>query len=251
MLLLVLLRQKAWASWEEVLWESVCRPELKWSTRRSRLVDLQCALTRKGLWSPSVKSACRRISKVIDLALLREVPAKALILQRPQLEQLCSVSDPMFAVPLALMLPTGARYADVERIQKEDITAIEANRWTLRVYQAKNIRSRKHQRYLTMVIPQSLHPILLDRYLSARFGDPLVQTTYRQFLAFVKRLLGKQYSTYSIRRGVFEQLRTRVNNIDEFTKVTFHRSQEQLRWYLEAPLPDETRIQVAASSWHL
>jgi len=58
-------------------------------------------------------------------------------------------------------------------------------------------------------------------------------------------------STYSIRRTVFEMIRRRVSSIEEMMRVTLHFNAESLRWYLEAPLEDDRKIQMHATSWHI
>jgi hypothetical protein len=75
--------------------------------------------------------------------------------------------------------------------------------------------------------------------------------SYRSFLQKLKTLTGDpEVTTYSIRRTVFELMRLRVKNIEEMAQVTLHANKDQLRWYLEYPLPDESRIQIKATSWH-
>eukprot|EP00760_Papus_ankaliazontas_P021655 PhM_4_TR18715/c1_g4_i2/m.62389 len=230
----------------------VCAMGEKWSYRKTVLIHLLSALRRFHHLNlakhPDVKAALKRI----DLLLVREAADKAPLLTDSQLDALVHCPVREFAVPLALMLPAGARFADVQKIRAGDVCAIESSgRVTLRIFQAKNIRRRKNQRWYVMMVPRPLLPHLYHQWLTVPQQSPLVQVTYSAFMRFLKRYLRNQsVSTYSIRRSVFERLRRRVRNIEDMTKVTMHRDPDQLRWYLEAPLPDEAAIQTYATAWH-
>jgi integrase len=223
----------------------------KWSYRKSLLIHLLTALRHRGL-ELYRHPIIRRALATMDQHLLREVPQKAPLLTAAQLNRLMRCPVPEYAVPLALMLPAGARFADACRIQAGDIASIDpSGKMTYRVFQAKNIRQRRHQKWFVMTIPKPLLPALQLRWWAAPPSARLVTVTYRMFLRFLKIYIGdEKVSTYSIRRTVFEMLRRRVKNIEQMTVVTMHRNQDQLRWYLEAPLPDEANIQAFATAWH-
>ena len=71
-------------------------------------------------------------------------------------------------------------------------------------------------------------------------------------MSWLKRYLSDpKVTTYSIRRSVFEEIRKRVGSIEEFMMISLHLNKDSLRWYLEAPLPDEEQVQVHGTSWHL
>lgn len=235
---------------EEAVWKTVVVDGRKWSTRLNYLIDLQTSLNRRGELVPVLRVALKSVKKVIEEMLLREVPNKASMLTPAQLGLLAHETDPRFAVTLSLMLPAGARFADVARLRRSDVVDFVDSVLCLRVAQAKNIRSRKHQRFLSLSIPRSLSPFLLARILVAAPSEALVQVSYAEMMRYLKAKLGSGVTTYSIRRSVFDQIRRRVRTIEEMAQVTLHRSTDQLRWYLEAPLPDEIATQVSASSWH-
>jgi len=123
---------------------------------------------------------------------------------------------------------------------------------TLRIFQAKNIRKRLHQKWLTQRIPRQLLPFLVKRMNeAAKEDEPLVNTTYAEFLHFLRTTLkDPEVATYSVRRTVFEKLRQNSNSIEDMILVTMHFRKEMLRWYLEAPLPDESNLQWKVTSWH-
>lgn len=103
-----------------------------------------------------------------------------------------------------------------------------------------------------MQIPTALASALRSRLETCPRDQALVSLSYQFFLRWLKNFLGDDaVSTYSIRRGVFDQLRLRCNTIEEIQKVTLHFHADQLRWYLEAPLADELAIQTHATAWHL
>ena len=104
----------------------------------------------------------KRAYSTLDLLLLHEDAAKAKLLTRHQLRMLLACRDPLMAVPLALMLPSGARFADVARLSPDQCTLVD-NVLHLRVRQQKNIRKRLHQRWLSLAIPTSLLPFLKER----------------------------------------------------------------------------------------
>lgn len=190
----------------------------------------------------------KRAFSTLDLLLLHEDAAKAKLLTRHQLRMLLACRDPLMAIPLALMLPSGARFADVARLTPDQCTLVD-NVLHLRVRQQKNIRKRLHQRWLSLAIPTSLLPFLKER-IEAR-PQYLVALTYDQFLSRLKTLVSdRAVSTYSIRRTVFEQLRLRLRTIEEIQAVTLHHNKEQLRWYLDAPTLAETESHTVATSWH-
>lgn len=221
------------------------------STRKNVLINLLTVLRRRGIVLGQSQSICF-VNKAINLELLREEPKKAVQLCHSELQELMRCPDPLYSVPLALMLPTGARFADVSRILASDVKTLTGEgELTLRIYQTKSIRQRLHQRWLSMMIPRTLLPSLVLRCSVCPPNEPLVQVTYQSFMRYLKRFLANdQVSTYSIRRGVFEQLRQRLDSIEEMQAVTLHFHGEQLRWYLEAPTQKERRTQIYASGWH-
>lgn len=117
---------KVSSSIEEAVWKSVVLQGKKWSTRLNHLIDLQCALTRRGELVPVLRTAIKAVKKVIEQMLLREVPDKAPLLTVSQLARLVQESEPRFAVPFALMLPAGARFADVAKIRGSDVVDFES-----------------------------------------------------------------------------------------------------------------------------
>lgn len=223
------------------------------STVRNWLIDLSTAL--KAMGYPPCPAAVKRMHKKFELLLLRETPRKAKLLTDKQLQILLRVKDPRHAVTLALMLPSGSRFGDVARILPSDFRTINSRTGvaTLRIFQAKNIRKRLHQRWLTQRIPSTLLPYLMKRMDEAKNkNEPLISTTYAEFLHFLKTTLkDPEVATYSVRRTVFDKLRQQVKTIEEMVLVTMHFRKEMLRWYLEAPLPDESEVQLKATSWHV
>lgn len=241
---------KTGKEWEKVVADVVVAPGLKWSTRQNRLIALEATLKTRGLMSLCMVNLLKRLRKTIQLELLREPPTKAKMLSQTQLRLLTTVKEPELAVTLALMLPTGARHADVSKIRRSDVVELRENRLCLRIFQAKNVRKRQHQRFLTLAIPRPLLSHLLDRIIVCPPTDCLVTMTYRRFMARIKQMLGAEVSTYSIRRAVFEEMRLRVPDAESLAKVTLHRNVDQLRWYLERPTLEEVSLQLGASSWH-
>jgi integrase len=223
----------------------------KWSTKMTKFVELAGMLAARGIASSGLKYALKRAKKRIQLGMLDEEARKAPMCGLGELSVLGTVTAQTYAVPLSLMLPTGLRFQDVANLKRRDVVQVEGNVVTLRVRKAKNIRTRKAQRFLTITIPSSLLQPLLARLEAAPADAPLVTVSYRQMLAFLKRTLGTHISTYSIRRGVFEQMRRRVSTIEEMRQVTLHADEQMLRWYLEAPLKDEADLQARVSAWHV
>ncbi len=132
------------------------------STKAGYLVDVCDMLERLQIPVTSLR-IFKQLRKAIDLALLREVPNKARLLTDCEAQKLLHVQDEEFAVVLALMLPSGARFADVARIQRRDVRQIDANGYMrLRVFRTKTIRRRVHQRWLTLVVPETLLPKLIE-----------------------------------------------------------------------------------------
>lgn len=222
---------------------------IKESTRLGILIKILTEAHQQGFTvcnSPQLKE----YKKTLELRLVREIPKKAPILTADQLRQLCKTQDFAMQVPLALILPTGARFADAARIRRADIVRLQRPCLTYRVFQTKTIRSRKHQRWATIVIPSLLWDPLIKAIASTPPSEPLITTSYDRFLRFLKTEFGPATVTYSLRRGVFEQMRLRATCLEDITAITFHRSTDQLRWYLEAPLPDEERRQKLMTAWH-
>ena len=228
------------------------RPEVKKiSTVRNWFIDIKASLKEKLIHiNPS---HVKRMEKVLDVLLLREPAKKAQLLTDAQLLFLLNVRHPVHSVTLALMLPSGSRFADAAKVLPSDFMSLDGNgKAHLRIFQAKNIRKRLNQRWLTQMIPQRHLPFLAARMLAALATDaPLVTTTYEEFLRWLKRTLNDPgISTYSIRRTVFERLRRRCRTIEEMVLTSMHFNKESFRWYLEAPLEDESAVQLHATSWH-
>jgi len=197
----------------------------------------------------------KRLQKTIELLLLREPVKKAPLLTPSQLRKLLTTTNPKMAVVVALMSSSGSRFADAAMMRPSDFV-----RWNsqtgmadLRIMQQKNIRKRLKQRWVSQQIPLELTKYLNKRLLAARqMNAPLVEVSYWDFLTWLKKFLGDEMvSTYSIRRTVFEMIRRRVSSIEEMMRVTLHFNAESLRWYLEAPLEDDRKIQMHATSWHI
>lgn len=227
-------------------------PVPKYSTQLSRLIRLMSALPRAGVKLPPV-AELRRLRKSLEVLLLRESPKKAEKASGAQISSLIRAAErqEVFAVPLALMIPAGARFQDVARIRAEDVE--ELNRegvLTYRVFQAKNVRRRQHQRWLSMHLPPRLAPALARRILTCPAGRNLVEVSYQRFLRWMKQAPGcRTLSTYSIRRFVLNTMALGVSTLSELQAITLHRNAEQLRWYLDAPLADEVKAQLSATSW--
>eukprot|EP00760_Papus_ankaliazontas_P010392 PhM_4_TR14266/c0_g1_i3/m.59648 len=227
----------------------VRREETAASARKSlkdTFINVITALRRRGIniaHDPQIS----RLFRVLEEALLWEEPKKAPLLSSAQLSRLLQEKEPSSDTGVG---PTvGARFADVARIRAVDVS-LKQGTLAIRVRQQKNIRKRVHQRWLTLAIPDSLVPHLGQRLRACRPHDPIVTQTYRQFLAYLKTRLGPTYTTYSIRRTIFEILRQRLGSIEEIQKVTLHANKEQLRWHLERPTRDEMSAQLTATSWH-
>lgn len=224
--------------------------QYKWSSRKNILIHLLSAARRKGFAlasSPVIKDYI----KEIELALLREVPKKAELLSDDQMNRLLRCGDYRLAVPLALMLPAGMRFADAEKIRRADVASLKGSQLTFKVMQAKNIRMRQHQTWYSMTIPHALLPYLELRLKEASPTCHLLTITYSEFMYLLRAYLGDpRITTYSIRRTVFDRLRGLVNTIGELQQVTLHRNAAQLRMYLEGPLPDELTNRVRLTSWH-
>eukprot|EP00760_Papus_ankaliazontas_P021641 PhM_4_TR18715/c1_g3_i11/m.62398 len=190
----------------------------KWSTRRNKLVSILTSLRRRGI---DIRKAPEIIDtfKLIDEALLWEDPTKAPLLSCAQMKLLLHEKDPTTAVTLSLMLPSGARFADVARIRTRDVS-LTNDQLMIRVRQQKNIRRRGLQRWLTVTVPQALLPYLRCRLLQAPPEETIIRQTYRQFLNYIKLRLGPRYTTYSIRRSVFEILRQRLDSLEQIQRVT-------------------------------
>jgi hypothetical protein len=222
---------------------------IKESYRLSIFLKLITEARRRGFQSESKVPQLKDYQKALELRLLRE-PKKAPILTRQQLLDLATTTHKEMQIPLALILPTGARFADAARILAKDILGSQRPSVSIRIFRTKTIRSRRHQRYLSLTIPQPLWQPLQRQLAKCPRNDPLIQVSYDQFLRFLKQTCGPLTTTYSLRRGVFEQMRLQVSSLEEMTAVTFHRSTEQLRWYLESQLPDEQNTQLRVTAWH-
>ena len=191
----------------------------------------------------------KRLQKTIEVLLAPQLTLN-------QIARLMNeVRDPRMAVVLALMLPSGSRFADVARMVPSDFV-----RWNpltgladIRVHQQKNIRKRLHQRWVSQNVPLALAKYLTMRLALGRSSNvPLVEVGYWEFLDFLKKFLGdRSVSTYSVRRTVFEMMRRRCRTIEDMMKATLHFNADMLRWYLELPMEDDRRIQVHATSWHV
>jgi len=229
------------------------RPKVKKiSTVRNWAIDIVTCL--KDLEVPLNLRKTKRLFNNLELAMLREPVNKAKILSQAQIHHLLTCRHPQHAVTLALMLPSGSRFSDVSRMIPSDFVSIGPEGLAqIRIFQAKNIRKRLKQKWLSIQIPIALLPFLSHRIAqAAATNEPLVTSTYNEFLSWLKKFLkDPQATTYSIRRSVFEQIRKRVNTIEEFMMISLHLNKDSLRWYLEAPLPDEMNVQKHGSSWHL
>jgi integrase len=185
---------------------------VKHSTRKNALIALTTVLSNAHVLDrrdPRLK----RAHAAIELLLLDEDPKKAQLLSLAQLRVLLHCQEPLMAVPLALMLPSGARFADIARIAKKDVTLVSKT-LHLRIRQQKNIRKRLHQRWLSLAIPRPLLPNLILRLNACQPGEALVKISYPHFLARLKALTNdSRVTTYSIRRSVFEILRSRLRTI--------------------------------------
>jgi hypothetical protein len=228
------------------------RPDVKKiSSVRNWFIDIKASLKERQI--PVNASHVKKMEKVLDVLLLREPVKKAKLLTDAQLLFLLSVNHPVHSVTLALMLPSGSRFADAAKVLPSDFLSLdESGKAHLRIFQAKNIRKRLNQRWLTQMIPRKLLPCLVARMLETlKSNVPLVSSTYNEFLAWLKKTLHDNgVSTYSIRRTVFERLRVRCRTIEEMVLTSMHFNKESFRWYLEAPLPDESALQEHATSWH-
>lgn len=229
------------------------RPKVKKiSTVRNWFLDIVGCL--KDLQTPVNVRKVKRLKVSLELLLLREPVKKAKLLDPVQMEKLRNCKHVQHAVTLALMLPSGSRFMDASRMLPSDfITLDHTGIARLRIFQSKSIRTRLRQRWLTIQFPLPLLPFLSRRIAeAAKNNEPLVTTSYNQFLSWLKKYLKDPHvTTYSIRRAVFESIRLRVKNIDEFMMISMHINPDSLRWYLDAPLPDEEQVQLHASSWHL
>eukprot|EP00759_Apiculatamorpha_spiralis_P020687 PhF_6_TR26009/c0_g1_i1/m.36654 len=122
----------------------------------------------------------KELLRTLKQAMLHEVPKKAPILVDKEIKKLLRVRSESFVVPLAFMLPVGLRFQDATRIKKKDVTIL-GNTMTIRVREAKNIRERGKQRWLSVRIPDSYVPVVLKRWKECREGDALVNVTYGSF----------------------------------------------------------------------
>lgn len=217
----------------------------KWSYRLNILILLSTILKEAGWPVERLKS----LRKAIDLKLLWEDPDKARLLSDVEVRRLLMEPVQRWAVVNALMLPVGMRFADSARIRAMDAATSSTGLLTLRIRQAKNIRSRKHQRWLQMQVPPTLLRHIMDRLKQARPEHPLVTVTYNQYLQYLKRTLSPSVSTYSLRLTSLNAMAAKVRTIEELQRVTFHRSAEQLRWYLNQPLRDDANLQIQTSQW--
>ena len=229
------------------------RPRVrKTSTVRNWFIDIVECL--KDLQTPVNVRKVKRIHTNLEVVMLREPVQQAKLLTPAQMRALLHCRHPQHAVTLALMLPSGSRFMDATRMVPSDFISMDASGLSqLRIFQAKNIRRRLRQRWLTIQFPPTLLPFLVWRIQEAsKNNEPLVTTSYNQFMSWLKKYLSDpKATTYSIRRSVFEEIRRRVGSIEEFMMISLHLNKDSLRWYLEAPLPDEERVQQHGTSWHL
>jgi hypothetical protein len=194
----------------------------------------------------------RAIQKAIDGKLLYEEPRKAVPLSHEEAKKLLTCQDPSLALPLSLMLPSGARYADVAKIRKTDLRLCKKATVVWRVRELKNVKVRRHQCFLTLRVPTLLWPILINRWKKANDTERIIQTGYKTLLTSLRRFLGNdKLTTYSIRRYVLNAMAKRSRTIDELAEVTRHRSLQQLRWYLDDPLPNEQALHAHLTGWHI
>jgi integrase len=232
---------------KDVVEEIVCMAGSKWSYRLNvwiviRGILLDSGQRKEGWW--------KNLEQRIHHQLLWEDPKKAERLTPSQLSVLATEKNQRFAVANALILPSGMRFADAAKIRNLDIQ-IRGQAAMIRIRQSKTIRQRRHQRWLSLLIPRTLLKAVCSRLQKGRPEDFLIQVQYPEYLQYLKRTLGSQYTTYSVRRSVLNLMAQRVRSIEELQKTTLHRTTDQLRWYLDEPLPDEADAQIHATSWHV
>lgn len=235
------------------LWKILISVDRKWSTRLNYLIHLSTRVGQEAApTSKALKAAIKAAKRKIDLEMCWEEAKKAPLLSNQQIRQLSRESDPKMAVLFALMLPAGSRFADVQRLRPMDVVAFDVQTGTLvlKVKQAKNIRARRHQRFQCLRIPVPLRLPLRTRLSACPPGQTIIEVSYRHLMRYLKAKFGPQVTSYSIRRTVLNLMRGCVSTIEEMATATLHRNTDQLRMYLDAPLPDEARTQIAATSWH-
>lgn len=219
----------------------------KWSYRFNVWIILRTILVENGY---PRRPWWKKLENRIQLMLLWEDPKQAPILTSGQLKALAREEDPNFALVNALILPSGMRFADAARIRSRDVIFFREGLACIRIRQTKTIRKRKDQRWLCLQIPAPLQKVFKKTRKECQPSEPLVKVTYSRYLHYLKRKLGPSVATYSLRRTVINLMASRVQTIGQLQQVTLHRTEEQLRWYLEAPLPDELKIQAHATAWH-
>lgn len=223
-------------------------PHVKESTRHNTLINAITMIRRKD--APHDIRILEGYRKVLELRMLREQVHKARPVSKEQLIRLIKEAPPMMLPTVSLAVATGARFQDLKRIRRADVTFVDRNVISIRIFQTKTIRSRKHQRWLTIVLPVIRTQEFIRLLKAMAPEEEICKPTYRQYMQFLK-VLGTWATTYSIRLGVFEEMRKIAHSIQEITAVTLHRNEDQLRWYLGGPLPDEMAAQMRISSWHL
>lgn len=222
--------------------------EVNCSTKKNYLIDLTTVLRRKG-YDTTAHLGLQSFTRALNSALLRTPIKKAPLLSQENLHKLLTTQDMDFAVALALMIPSGARFGDVSHIRKEDLEMTDKTVvWTVK--EAKNIRNRGHQRRIALTVPTLLVEPLRRRLLQCAQGEKIVTLDYAEVLARVKTTVGRAYTTYSIRRTAMEGMRMHASTLEEIQDVTLHRSKDQLAQYLTGPTNTQKTSHLALTSWH-
>jgi integrase len=225
----------------------VLKVGVKWSYRFNVWIMLASVMAEAGV----PKAAWwKKLENFLNERMLWEDPKQAPLISSTRLRVLLEEAEPRFAVANSLLLPSGMRFADACRLRARDVTWLGTQSLSIRVRQTKTIRSRRHQRWLVITIPRSLAMPLHQRLQDLEPTDEIISVSYRSYLGYLKRKLGADVSTYSIRRTVLNIMAQKVKRLEELQLVTMHRTSEQLRWYLDAPLQDESRDQLRLTAWH-
>lgn len=233
---------------ESIVRDLVNTAGTKWSYRLNVWIVLRTILLESGV---KKEKWWKELETHINLRLLWEDPKKAPRLSSNQVQILVSETQLRYAVINALMLPSGMRFRDASRIRAMDVVRLTAKGLAMiRIRQTKTIRKRQHQRWLSLMIPHRLLPAFTERLSMSLPTEPLVQVSYGGYLKYIKRTLGQAFSTYSIRRTAFNEMAPRVRTIRKLQQVTLHRTAQQLRTYLDLPMPDEYENQMHATRWY-
>jgi integrase len=234
---------------QDVVADIVLNVGRKWSYRFQVWILLRTVMTESGILEAKW---WKKLETFLNQRMLWEDPTQAPLVSPSCLRVLLNETDPRFAVANSLLLPSGMRFADACRLRACDVAWLDDQSVSIRVRQTKTIRSRRHQRWLVLRIPRPLS-VALHRRLSVLAFNPMrevITVGYREYLAYLKRKLGANVTTYSIRRTVINIMARKVKKLEDLQLVTMHRTANQLRWYLDAPLQDESRVQKKLSSWH-